>query len=355
MVLPAVDHNVEHLWLYYWQWQSYGGWCSSIVTIREYIPGIGWGGWNIIDPGTADVIPGNSPEWRRVGIDLTLFSGGTVMLGFHHYGMGTPGWFIDDLQIWRVPVVTKLPLTQGFENGFGDWHTDHGAWDLGTPLPPGPTDVPAGTACAGTAMNGRASTVVDSHLWTPAFYLPQDLKAGEKVLLEFDQWCDYGWSGMAGIDYSYYLVNRRNWFAPQTLVVNVAAAIAPRTWVHTEVDLSELWYVSVPLRMGFHHYSFAEGGWFVDNVRLRIHGRPDQPQPPQDLRARRQGPDLVLTWMAEGGTTSIVQASPACAGTYENLSAPLPVPGQGSTAMSYTDANAVSTAAARFYRILQLP
>jgi len=194
IVLPLVNQYSNHVWLFYWQWQKYLGTisnsCLSDVKIRQLIPdpigGYYWGPWNIIDPGTSGVIPMDSPVWRRRGIDLTLFSGWPVQLGFGHGGTGNPGWFVDDVEVWNVPVLTGWPVAESFENGWGAWQTDHGAWDIGVPAGGGPTNVPDGLCCAGTGLDGLVPTVVDAYLWTPAFYLPA-VNPGERVFVQFDQ------------------------------------------------------------------------------------------------------------------------------------------------------------------------
>jgi hypothetical protein len=355
LLMPWVDQYSNHLWLYYWQWQVYSNTltyaCLSDVKIREYQPLLGtWGPWNLIDPGTSGVIDSSQPCWRRRGIDLTLFAmSGTnvVQLGFGHGGLGNPGWFVDDIEIWDVPVATNLPDLQGFEGGWADWYNDRlCAWDIGIPTGAGggPTNAPAGLRCAGTGLGGVPPPEPAGVLWTPAFYAPS-LRPGERLYLQFDQWWDYGVGGMPMITWSYWFPSI-GWWYPQNLTQSLAIG-SPHTWQTLVVNIGTLAGNPVPVRLGFDAYATYTLGWFIDNAQIILARF-------QIVSILRQTNDICLTWTAPLGTTNVVQCSDGAMGNFTNLSSPIVASGAAQPTLSYTHPGAATNAARQFYRIRQL-
>jgi hypothetical protein len=356
LILPVVNQYSNHLWLFYWQWQKYiataSNSCLSDVKIRQMIPdpmgGYYWGPWNIIDPGTSGVIPMDSPAWRRRGIDLTLFSGWPVQLGFGHSGTGNPGWFVDDVEIWDVPVRTNWPGLENFESGWGDWHTDNGAWDIGTPTGSGPTNTPSGTNCAGTGLDGLVPSVWDAILWSPPFYLPP-INLGERVYLQFEQWHDYPSPFCIAVNWSQWW-SGIGWTWPQTLYSDPLFVVTHRTWTTMTIDITSLAGLPLPARLGFSHLNVSGGGlgWFIDNVRVNVARL-------QIIKIERNGNDIRLTWTCPAGNTNLVQCSPTVSAGFTNLSGQLIATGAGEVTNSYTHAGGAANATARFYRIRRLP
>ena len=356
ILLPAVNQYSNHLWLFYWQWQKYlpnsaSNVCLSDVKIRQLIPGpIGnyWGPWNIIDPGTSGVIADISPAWRRRGIDLTLFSGWPVQLGFGHSGKGDPGWFVDDVEVWNAPVLTHWPGTESFENGWGAWHTDEGAWDLGVPAAGGPTNVPDGKFCAGTGLDGLHPSVVEAHLWTPAFYLPA-VRPGERVFLQFDQWHDYSTAFGVAVHWSQWW-SSIGWTWPQIIGSDPLLVVQQRTWTPLAVDLTSLAGMPLPMRLGFEHSDLSGIGlgWFIDRVRITVARF-------QILEIQSQGNDVRLAWAAPAGTTNLVQCSARLGGAFTNLSPALIATGSVESVTTYLHPGAGNGASPRYYRVKRLP
>jgi hypothetical protein len=80
------------------------------------------------------------------------------------------------------------------------------------------------------------------------------------------------------------------------------------------------------------------------------------------LSIKRATNDVVLTWMAPGGTTNVVQATNASNGSYAtngfaNISTLFINPGSASTGVTntYTDSFGATNKPARYYRIRQTP
>ncbi len=352
LALPAVNQYSNHLWLFYWQWQKYSssGSCLSDVKIRQHQSspmGDYWGPWNIIDPGTSGVIDGNSPFWRRRGIDLTLFSGGIVQLGFGHGGVGAPGWFVDDVEIWDVPVLMNWPGVESFENGWGAWHTDHGVWDLGTPVGAGPGSVQDGVRCAGTALEGVFPTVFEAHLWSPALYLPA-VRAGERAYLQFEVWYDDPNAFCLAIHFSQWW-SSIGWSWPQQIDPDLLIVPTQRQWLTVAKDITPLAGQILPIRLGIEHNNVYTNrlGAFVDNVRVTVAHF-------QITDIRRQGNDLRLTWTSPAGMTNVLQCSAAAAGPFTNVSPALIATGTAETTTSFLHAGA-ATATPKFYRVRRLP
>lgn len=354
LLLPPVDQYSNHIWLFYWQWQKYlqalTNVCLSDVKIRQRMSsplGDYWGPWNIIDPGTSGVIPGYSPVWRRRGIDLTLFNGGIVQLGFGHGGIGDPGWFIDDVEVWNVPVLTNWPGVVDFESGWGAWHTDEGVWDIGIPTGSGPTNVPSGSYCAGTGLDGVPPTVAEAHLWTPPFYLPA-VNPGERVYLQFEQWYDDPNAFCASIQWSQWW-SGIGWTWPQNIDPDLLMIGTQRQWTTVTKDITTLAGKPLPMRLGFDHSNVFTNrlGWFIDNVRVVVaHFRIESIQP--------QGNDIRLTWSAPAGTTNVLQCSPSLTAAFTNVSPSLIATGTAQTVTAYIHNGAANTSP-RFYRVRRLP
>ena len=80
------------------------------------------------------------------------------------------------------------------------------------------------------------------------------------------------------------------------------------------------------------------------------------------LSVKRASNDIVLTWMAPGGTTNVVQATNGSNGSYAtngfaNISTSFINPGSASAGVTntYTDLFGGTNKPARYYRIRQTP
>lgn len=356
LLLPVVNQYSNHVWLFYWQWQKYlqvvTNVCLSDVKIRVRTSspiGDSWGPWNIIDPGTSGVIDGNSPVWRRRGIDLTLFSGAIVQLGFGHAGIGDPGWLIDDVEVWDVPVLSDFPGTVDFESGWDAWHTDHGVWDIGTPTGNGPTNVPSGSYCAGTALNGSPPTVAEAHLWTPPFYMPA-LNPGERVYLQFEQWYDAPNAYCGSIHYSQWW-SSIGWDWPKSIDSDLLLIPTQHQWTTVTKDITALDVGGqiLPIRLGFDFANIYTNrlGWFIDNVRIVVaHFRIESIQP--------QGKDIRISWSAPAGTTNVLQCTSNLASAFVNVSPSLIATGTAQSVTAYVHTGAANSQSL-FYRVRRLP
>jgi ELWxxDGT repeat protein len=81
------------------------------------------------------------------------------------------------------------------------------------------------------------------------------------------------------------------------------------------------------------------------------------PPPPVDIKitgAQREGDDLRINWITNGGSTNVVQAASEVVGPFQDISAPLVTAGSGAVTNTFVDVGAFTSAATnRFYRIKQ--
>jgi hypothetical protein len=92
---------------------------------------------------------------------------------FHSHGSGSPdvssGWYIDDVEVITGPIVFNNP--EGFESGIGDWASERGTWEVGSPTS-GPGAAYNGQNCAATRLNGNYAEPVDSRIISPSIVVP---------------------------------------------------------------------------------------------------------------------------------------------------------------------------------------
>jgi len=264
LALPVEDQYTDHLFLTFWSKQNYNLGGTPTPVIREYLAGIGWGGWNVIEP-DAGPLPDQSAGWNYFGVDLGLFTGEVVEVGFEHDGTGTVAWSIDDVQIQQVHVSRGWFGNEGFENGWDGWTTYSGMWNIGVPSGGAPTPT-EGTSLAGAALDGVAPPENDSTLWSPAFYMPP-VNPGQHLILTFDSYSDgtnlnnVTWDEYyPGVGWSPYMV-----FGSPPLLPN-------DIWTHDSLDVTSLAGFDDPVRIGFDNDHLGGLGWFVDNVKLTVTG-----------------------------------------------------------------------------------
>ena len=135
LISPAIDLSTvsgdERLELRYWQWFAYN-YSGDLGRLQISVwNGSGWDNWVDLSNPAATY----SSNWAPVHRDLTAYAGQTVRLCFYHNsdccGGVNLGWYIDEVEIWQGVPVFNNP--EGFENGWGDWYTDQGVWEIGVP------------------------------------------------------------------------------------------------------------------------------------------------------------------------------------------------------------------------------
>ena len=186
--MPSEDENPR---LRFWHWFSFSSSDYGLVQVRTKN-----GAWQTV---YSDYAGSGSGVWTYPSIDLAAFADSTVQIGFYfrsdNYLGGSAdvssGWYIDDFQIVTGPYIYNNPET--FESGIGDWSSQRGTWEIGTPVV-GPDSTFSGTLCAGTRLNGTYSEGVRSRLISPDIIVPS---ADQNPRVRFWHWfsfssSDYG-------------------------------------------------------------------------------------------------------------------------------------------------------------------
>ena len=187
VTLPTLAAG-EELLLRYRQWWSNQVNDDGHVQVQVYESGV-WSEWTTLVTFTGYFRRG----WHHARVELSAYAGKQVRLGFWHTDYNdsnqAAGWYIDDVQLVQQ-AVPQLSGVVGFESGLGDWYSDDGVWQAGTPLPAGPPSVAgpgacfSGDSCVGTVLGGEYPRGVNSRLISPEVTLPT-LAAGEELLLRY--------------------------------------------------------------------------------------------------------------------------------------------------------------------------
>ena len=182
--LPAVSGD-EEIHLRFWHWFSYRD-DQGYIQVSTYDESTGeWSSWETIG-GTVN----SSSDWALSARELTNYAGQKVRIAFYHTADSydtASGWYIDDIEIIKkAPVFTG---TEDFEPGWGDWSTDNGVWQVGTPTA-GPEYCHSGVNCAGTNLDGNYPNNTDSRLISPSIQLPA-VSGDEEIHLRFWHWFSY--------------------------------------------------------------------------------------------------------------------------------------------------------------------
>jgi len=247
--------------LRFWHWFStQDGPDYGQVQIR-----VGTNPWQAASP----KYTGLSGDWTYASLDLSLFAGQTVQLGFLFVSDGPgyegPGWYVDD-----VALVTGTPVfnnPEGFEGGIGDWYAENGTWQVGTPTK---SDGPltnalgfrahSGSNCAVTVLNADYPYSVSSRLVSPGFAVPS---ANQYPRLRFWHW----FSTQDGPDYGQVQirVGTNPWQALSGQYTGLCGG-----WTEPSLDLTA--YAGQTVQLGFLFVSDGPGyegpGWYVDDVAL---------------------------------------------------------------------------------------
>ena len=260
--LPAIGLN-EVILLRFWQWYSYAYADRGSVDVSVW-NGSAWGGWEHV----ADPAPGsNSSDWSWVGVDLSVYAGKRVRLAFSHWSASSgasSGWYIDEVAIWRM--ASSWIGQEGFENGWKDWYTDKGVWQIGVPSS-GPSAAHEGTSVAATNLSGDYPDETDSRLISPPVFLPA-IGANEVILLRFWQWYSYAYADGGSVDVSVW--NGSAWGGWQH-VADPAPGSSSSDWSRTDVELTA--YAGKRIRVAFSHWSASSGassGWYIDEVKFEF-------------------------------------------------------------------------------------
>jgi len=89
-----------------------------------------------------------------------------------------------------------------FEEGWGDWYTDNGVWEIGSATA-GPGASHGGDQCAGTVLSGDYPEYTDSRLISPSITL-SSVSGDEELSIRFWHWFSYATYGYGYTQISTY-------------------------------------------------------------------------------------------------------------------------------------------------------
>jgi len=259
------DINVgEEIVLKFWQWFYYGDHGDDYGHVYIQVFEDEKWSWISLIRATNHASNGWTPRY----VDLTNYAGKIIRLGFFHQADSystSAGWYIDNIKILKQQIVyIGGGDIEGFENGWGEWFTDYGVWQIGEPNS-GPEKVYNGVNCAGTVLDGNYPNYTDSKLISPQIKLP-DINAGEEIVLKFWQWFYYE---DHGDDYGHVYIQvfedeKWSWIS-----LIRATTHAANGWTPRYVDLTV--YAGKLIRLGFIHQADSystSAGWYIDEIQL---------------------------------------------------------------------------------------
>jgi hypothetical protein len=281
--LPEVNQYNDHLylrWSEYTDYASRGGYASSAPVVRYFDDDIGiWSAWKPVDINMTTV-PQHTAAWGNCGLDLTLFAGARVQVGFSHVGNtnGARGWMVDDVEITKEPIQRKWTSDTSFENGWNGWWSTNGQWDIGSPSG---ISAASGSKVMGTGLNVAPSDLEISSLVSPAFYLPAD--PNRQVSLSFKSYIDKPLIGLKSVELQHWLPSY-GWMPVDNLSstgIDIVLDQPAGKWKTFTFTQGFTGATALPYRILFTNTNgIGSGrGWFIDDVKLNYPGKVAQQNP----------------------------------------------------------------------------
>ena len=257
-VVPAADDNPR---LRFWQWYSFSDSDKGFVQIK-----VEDGEWETCSP---DYTSTSSGVWTHSSLDLSDYAGSSVQIAFYFqsrtggnypYTHVSSGWYVDDLALITGPIIFNNPET--WETGLGDWFTERGTWEVGTPSG-GPGSSYSGENCAGTVLDGNYHENVDSRLISPQFVVPA---ADDNPRLRFWQWYSFSDSDKGFVQIK---VEDGEWETCSLEYTNTSSGV----WTYSFVNLSD--YADSLVQIAFYFqsrtggnypYTHVSSGWYIDDL-----------------------------------------------------------------------------------------
>ena len=170
------------------------------------------------------------------------------------------GWYIDDIEIISDPVIMNNP--EDWESGIGDWASESGTWEVGTPAS-GPGSAYQGNVCAATVLGDNYASTVSSRLISPKFTITS---VSENPSLRFWHWYSFSYSDYGEIQIK---LNDGEWNPVSNQFTNTSSGV----WTPFYLSLSP--YVDSLIQIAFYFKAQnnsgisgddVSSGWYVDDV-----------------------------------------------------------------------------------------
>ena len=274
IVLPGIDLETQRLKLCFWHWfqMATHSWGNDQGQVQISVDSGGvWKPWETI----SNSFTPTGGVWSPYEVDISKYAGKRIHLGFYfsqydYAGIGR-GWYVDDVCVIRTSVCVSAPLCFNFEDGWSDWWTDNGVWEVGHP----DTNIlipHSEQHCAGTVLNGNYPDDNNSRLVSPVICLPSIDSLDEGLYLRFWHWfqmATHSWGNDQG-QVQISVDSGGIWKPWETISNNFTGTSA--VWSPYEVDISK--YIGKQVRLGFYFsqyiYTGTAKGWYVDDVCVNI-------------------------------------------------------------------------------------
>ncbi|MCD4737282.1 MAG: hypothetical protein K8R53_14660, partial [Bacteroidales bacterium] len=253
-VVPPATENPR---LRFWNWHaifeetSHYNDDDGYVQVREY----GTANWTNV----SQLYRGYGGNcWSKGGAELSAFAGKTIQIAFYLYSDYTQeslGWYIDNVEFVSGNYSIENP--QSWEEGFGNWYTEGGGWEVGFPLY-GPDTTHSGINCIGTNLDGNYGTFAECKLISSHFVVPD--------LIQFPRLRFWHWFQTENNDdicrIQVRKIGESNW---TTIPGNFTGSST--TWTYGFPDLSA--WANETVQVAFqiitdHNYSYPI--WYIDDI-----------------------------------------------------------------------------------------
>ena len=246
--IPSLGQNPR---LRFWHWYSIAGDDYGYVQLKV----VGSDVWQTI---SETYNQSGSGVWSSPSIDLSAFADSSVQIAFlfisGNYNADL-GWYIDDITLFSGPIVFNNP--ENWELGLGDWYSDRGTWEVGTPTS-GPGGSYTGQECVGTRLAGGYSGNVYSRLISPEFIIPS---ADQNPRLRFWHWFSMSDdNGRVQIK-----IGSGSWQTISETYINYCSGV----WTRTSIDLVEYADSTVQIAFLFQSGTYnSSTGWYIDDIEI---------------------------------------------------------------------------------------
>jgi len=160
----------------------------------------------------------------------------------------------------HTSVFAEVVFSEDFENGWNDWFTDYGVWEVGE------CEGRNGQNCAATSLKGNYPKYTDSRLISPKFQLPE-ISDKEEIKLAFWQYFHYSGDDYGEVHIRVFMDNVWGGWKSIARVTSTFSA----TWALRHVDLSN--YMGKLVQVAFYHRdnndSYQNAGLYIDELTIQ--------------------------------------------------------------------------------------
>jgi hypothetical protein len=262
----AVPDDAELPRLRYWAWHDLRAIDRGSVEVRVFNANTQtWGNWSSVE-----TVAQQGSVWAQRILQLGAYRGSQIQVSFELAANNGPtaptraGFYIDDVSFETGSMV--VDATRDFEQGFGDWSSHGGMWQVGAPTLDAGPKAHTGTAVAGTVLAGIYPNNYSTELLSPAFRVP----AGD-LLPRLRYWA---WHDLRDVDFAQVkvrVVNANtgrwgNWEDLETLR-GQGSGWTPRTLQLAAYEESTI-QIAFELTSNNSPNTSTRAGFYVDGVTL---------------------------------------------------------------------------------------